>query len=132
VAPGAATRAAAALLARRPIRGNQHAQARNTAWGAGDVFTAWRENRILERFFAPVLDTPSYVAPAGHRWPAAQRADAERRVAGRDAEGFASRAFPYPIYTWPPWALWLPALALAALLWLTGTRAAARDRLGDD
>jgi VanZ family protein len=112
--------------------GDQHAQARNTAWHDGDAFTAWRENRILERFFAPLLDTPAYNAPTGHRWPAAQRADAERRVAGRAADAFASRAFPYPIYAWSPWTVWLPAVGLAALLWLAGTRAAARDRVAGD
>ena len=109
-----------------------HVQARNDAWERGDALTAWRENRILERLFGSVLDTPSYVSRTGHRWSAAQRADAERRVAGRDAEAFTSRAFPYPIYQWPPWALWLPTLGVAALLWLAGTLAAARDRLAAD
>jgi hypothetical protein len=112
--------------------GLQHVQARNEAWARGDTLTAWRENAILERLFGSVLDTPSYVSRTGHRWSAAQRADAERRVAGRDAEAFTSRAFPYPIYQWPPWALWLPTLGVAALLWLAGTLAAARDRLGAD
>jgi VanZ family protein len=112
--------------------GLQHVQTRNTAWERGDAFTAWRENRILERFFPAVLDTPSYVARAGHRWSAAHRADAERRVAGRAADAFESAAFPYPIYTWPPWALWLPALGVAVVLWVAGNRAAARDRRGAD
>jgi VanZ family protein len=112
--------------------GLQHVQARNTAWDRGDALAAWRENLILERFFGSVLDTPSYVSRTGHRWSAAQRADADRRVAGRGADPFVSAAFPYPIYTWPPWALWLPALGVAALLWLAGNRAAARDRLGAD
>ena len=93
--------------------GLQHVQARNTAWDRGDAFTAWRENRILERFFAAVLDTPSYVAREGHRWSAAQRADAAQRTAGSEARGFASRAFPYPIVAWPPSVLWLVALGAA-------------------
>ena len=112
--------------------GLQHMQARNDAWARGDAFTAWRENLILERLFGSVLDTPSYVSRTGHRWSPAQRADAERRVAGRDHEAFMSRAFPYPIYAWSPWALWLPALGLAAVLWLAGNRAALRDPLGAD
>src|SRR5205814_1105995 len=49
-----------------------HIQSRNEAWARGDVRTAWRENLILERYFAPVLDL-------GHRWAGAQRADAETR-----------------------------------------------------
>ncbi len=112
--------------------GLQHVQARNEAWARGDVETAWRENAILEHFFGAVLDVPSYVSRTGHRWSPAQHADAERRVAGRGAEAFTSRAFPYPIYPWSPWALWPPALAIAALLWLAGRRAAARHRLAAD
>ena len=106
--------------------GLQHVQARNVAWDRGDALTAWRENAILERLFGSVLDVPSYVSKTGHRWSPAQRADAEQRVAGHIAGPWVSAAFPYPIYLWPPWTLWLPALALAALLWFAGDRAAAR------
>jgi hypothetical protein len=58
-----------------------HIRRRNDAWTAGVFFIARRENRILEEFFAPVLDAPSYVSKSGHRWPPEQRADAERRAA---------------------------------------------------
>ncbi|MFI5078540.1 MAG: VanZ family protein, partial [Vicinamibacteria bacterium] len=112
--------------------GLQHVQARNEAWARGDALTAWRENSILERLFGAVLDAPSYVARTGHRWSAAQRADAARRVAGSHTDAFVSAAFPYPIYLWPPWTLWLPALGVAVLLWIAGDRAAARDRLAAD
>lgn len=108
--------------------GLQHVQARNEAWARGDALTAWRENAILERLFGSVLDVPSYVSRTGHRWSPAQRADAERRVGGGASEAFVSTAFPYPIYRWSPWALWLPVLAAAALCWVAGQRAAARDR----
>jgi VanZ family protein len=60
--------------------GEAHVRARNAAWDAGDVRTAWFENRILEEFYAPVLDTPSHISPTGHRWDAAHRADAARRL----------------------------------------------------
>jgi hypothetical protein len=106
--------------------GLQHVQARNTAWQEGDAVTAWRENAILERFFRSVLDTPSYVSRAGHRWPAAQRVDAERRAAPHAAEAFVSTAFPYPIYRWSPVTVWLVALALAGAAWIGGRRAASR------
>ena len=111
--------------------GLQHVQARNDAWARGDALTAWRENAILERLFGAVLDAPSYVARAGHRWSAAQRADAARRVAGRDADAFVSAAFPYPIYLWSPWTLWLPALGVAAASDRRRPRRA-RDRLAAD
>jgi hypothetical protein len=106
--------------------GLQHVQARNVAWDAGDALTAWRENLILERFFAPVLDTPSYVARTGHRWPAEQRADARRRAQGTETRPFVSRAYPYRLLLWPPAGLWAAALALAGLAWATGERAARR------
>ncbi len=57
-----------------------HVQERNRLWSAGDAAGAWHENLILERFYAPVLDTPSYVSRTGHRWPPEQRADAEARA----------------------------------------------------
>lgn len=60
--------------------GEAHVRARNAAWDAGDIHTAWRENLILERYYAPVLDTPSHISPAGHRWAPSHRRDAEERV----------------------------------------------------
>jgi hypothetical protein len=81
-----------------------HVQARNQAWAAGEFTTAWHENLILERYFAPVLDASSYVSRTGHRWPPVQRADAERRSrAGSEAAAstFVSRAQgEFPIFTW--------------------------------
>jgi glycerophosphoryl diester phosphodiesterase len=99
--------------------GLQHVKARNDAWAAGQAFTAWRENLILERYFPSVLDTPSYVAKAGHRWDSAHRADADARVAGTASKPFESAAYPYPIYLWSPVWLWLVASAVAIALWLT-------------
>jgi VanZ family protein len=60
--------------------GEAHVRARNTAWEQGDVRTAWGENLILERYYAPVLDTPSHISKTGHRWHPDHRADAERRL----------------------------------------------------
>ena len=94
-----------------------HAQRRNVAWAEGDVITAWRENQILERHFAPVLDTPSYVSKTGHRWSADHRADAERRFneSGGGA-GFQSAAHPSNIFLWPRSAYWASVAIVAALL----------------
>jgi VanZ family protein len=108
--------------------GLQHVQARNTAWDGGAAFTAWRENLILERYFAPVLDTPSYVAAAGHRWSEAHRADAAQRARGTEARPFESRAYPYPLLLWSPFWLWLGAGLFATVLW-AGGEAAARARV---
>lgn len=75
-----------------------HVQRRNEAWSAGDVATAWRENRILEKFYAPVLDTPTYAGRAGHRWPASQRSEAAARGTSAPHD---SAAYPYPLFAWP-------------------------------
>ena len=48
-----------------------------------EVAEAWRENLILERYFAPVLDTPTYASPHGNRWPPEQRADLANRARRR-------------------------------------------------
>jgi len=100
--------------------GLQHVQARNAAWEAGDAFTAWRENLILEKWFAPVLDAPSYVSRTGHRWSPEHRADAGQRVKGTEGRDFVSRAYPYPLYYWPGFRLWMGAIALAGLLVIAG------------
>lgn len=77
-----------------------HVRRRNEAWEAGDAAAAWRENRILEKFYAPVLDTPTYAGAGGHRWPAVQRDEAGRR-GGAHAVPFASDEFAYPLYVLP-------------------------------
>ena len=60
-----------------------HVQERNRRWEAGDMSAAWSENFILEKYYAPVLDTPLYISRTGHRWPADQRAHAESAAAPR-------------------------------------------------
>jgi VanZ family protein len=89
-----------------------HVQARNDAWARDDLFTAWRENLILERDFAPLLDL-------GHRWPATQRADARTRTAGLAGQAFVSRAAKVPLYVWPKPLFWsgLGVLVAALLGW---------------
>ena len=85
-----------------------HVQRRNRAWSAGDAVTAIEENMILERFFAPVLDAPSYVSRAGHRWSPEHRADADARArqASPGGRAYESDAHAYPIFTWRPAIVW--------------------------
>ena len=92
-----------------------HVQERNRAWDDGDAFAAWHENRILEKFFTPVLDTPLYASASGHRWPAEQRADAEVRTAG-DSRAYVSDAQPSPVYVWPKPLFWAAHLFLLAMI----------------
>ena len=86
-----------------------HVRRRN---GADNVTEAWRENLILERFFVPILDMPTYAAANGHRWPPEQRADFGARAAA--AASFISTAEPYPIVTWPA-AIYWPVVGLMAI-----------------
>jgi hypothetical protein len=72
---------------------------RNLAWEDGDVSTAWRENLILETYYAPILDTPTFASEKGHRWPADQRADAYERP-GVDYRPRASDEYRYPLFVW--------------------------------
>jgi VanZ family protein len=100
--------------------GVSHVRRRNEAWAAGSVFAAAHENLILERYYAPVLDTPSYVAPQGLRWPASQRADAEARM-GPGLMLYVSDGLDSPIWLWPPWTLWAVTAVVVALV-LRGLR----------
>ena len=101
-----------------------HVQERNEAWAAGDALTAWRENQILETYYQPVLDTPSYVSKTGHRWPPEQRSDAQAKAASvTESAPFVSRAYPYPIFTWPATLFWgVVGMTIGALLALPSGR----------
>lgn len=99
-----------------------HVQRRNEAWEEGNFAAAWAENAILETYFAPVLDTPSFVAASGHRWPDAQRADAQSRVAALTPQPYVSDAYPYRLYVWPRPVFWTIVLLLAALVALPAIR----------
>ena len=93
-----------------------HVQRRNRAWSGGDAATAVQENMILERFFAPVLDAPSYVSRTGHRWSPEHRADAEARARQTSKHGlpYESDAHTYPILTWSPATVWGVTVFLVA------------------
>jgi VanZ family protein len=92
-----------------------HVRRRNEAWASSDYVTAWRENRILEEYFAPVLDTPSYVSVTGHRWHPDQRAAAERATTNVSTS-YISGAEPLPIVTWPKAMFWSVVATLVAAL----------------
>ena len=90
-----------------------HVRRRNTA----EVDEAWHENLILERFFVPVLDLPTYASPNGNRWPQEQRDNLAKQVVN-DAS-FISTAESYPIVVWPRPAFW-SVVALMACVFAIG------------
>lgn len=108
--------------------GVTHVQKRNEELAAGNPKGAWMENLILEKYFEPVLDTPSYISRTGHRWSPEQRADVEARAAGAD-HAYISQANPYPIYDWNRLVFWIVSSGCAAAAWLAG--AMADRRVGD-
>jgi hypothetical protein len=90
-----------------------HVRRRNTA----EADEAWHENLILERFFVPVLDLPTYASPNGNRWSSEQRDNTARQVVQGSA--FISAAESYPIVVWPRPAFW-SIVALVALVCAIG------------
>jgi len=101
-----------------------HVERRNDAYADGDLATAWGENRILETYYAPVLETPPGVPGPGHRWPAAQRKTVA--VQPGDPAVFVSDAHPYPIYTWPRERFWAIIASICLLTLLMSLIAARR------
>ena len=102
-----------------------HVRERNLKWDEGDITAAWRENLILERFFEPVLDRPTYLSLNGNRWPAEHRADAEARADHARAD-FVSVAEPYPILDWNKTVYWVVVLIAAAVVAAAGVIASRR------
>ena len=101
----------------------RHVQARNAAFAREDWESAWRENRILERYYAPFLEIRSFASGEIHAWPPEQRRMVEERwaegAAARPAEptSWRSRALAGRIVTSPSsWGLWTGAGLLAGLL----------------
>jgi hypothetical protein len=73
-----------------------HVTERNDAAGIGDMFTAWRENRILEKFYTPLLEIPALSKT--YCWPAEQRALMADAVASVLDKTYVSHAHPLPIF----------------------------------
>jgi VanZ like protein len=97
--------------------GVTHVQRRNELLAANDVKGAWMENLMLEKYYAPVLDTPSYISRTGHRWSAEQRASISSRAAGTDPS-YVSTANPYAIVAWSRGLFWFASIATAAAVWV--------------
>jgi hypothetical protein len=98
--------------------GIAHVRRRNQRWDEGNLPAAWQEHRILEKYFAPVLKTPSYLSAAAPEWSETQRAKAAAS-AGGETVGYQSDALPYTVFTWPRWAFWTAVCAVVVVL-LTG------------
>jgi hypothetical protein len=89
-----------------------HVQWRNEASSRGEVWPAWKENLILEIFYAPVLELVG-----GVRWAPEQR-ESMSALAAAETRPYVSGAYPFPMYAWNRWLFWGGVLALIALIWL--------------
>lgn len=107
-----------------------HVQARNTAWEAGDLAGAWRENLILERWYTPFLDLSSFATGQPHRWPPVQRRHAADAAAAAGAPAppgtVGSRVFEDRIVTPSRPLYWSAVGLLAGVLALASHRSARR------
>jgi hypothetical protein len=69
-----------------------HVQHRNVSLERGDAFHAWKENRILEIYYDPFLDTPPPGRDGAFRLSSEARADLDRRRPRRDPVPYESPA----------------------------------------
>ena len=102
-----------------------HAGARNDAWEAGDLAAAWRENLILERWYTPFLDLPSFATGEVHRWPPEQRRHAAEAAGARGGlvppGRIGSPVYEDRIVTPPRTLFWgLVVLVSGGLAWASG------------
>jgi hypothetical protein len=81
-----------------------HVRRRNRAIEASDTVTAWREERILERYYAPILQVATAGRADGHALSPEQLAAIEPGRTG--AAAGASDASPIPIVTWSRGRFW--------------------------
>ena len=100
-----------------------HVRRRNEAMDDGDLVAAWRENRILEKYFAPVL---RIATPDGRGHALADVQVAALAPGRAAAAGGRSDANPITIYTWSRTGFWTAVLAAVAVLVFLTIRPAKR------
>jgi hypothetical protein len=101
-----------------------HIQERNRLYGSGDLRGAWKENRILERFYARVLEVG---APAS-KWPAEQRGNVAAALTGEERR-YVSDAYPLPVYTLSRFWFWSVVMATIVAIVGWSRRRAPRSQL---
>jgi hypothetical protein len=104
-----------------------HIQRRNE----GDDWTRWSENLILEKYFRPVLEFPTYSTPSGARGPPEQR-DAMAAKVSTGSHSYVSSANPYPIYLWSTATFWAGVAALIVMLAAASSLRSADNQRSDE
>jgi hypothetical protein len=108
-----------------------HVQRRNEAYTAHDFGAAWRENRILEKYYDPFLDLRSFASHERHRWAPEQRTEVEAGRHITTAVSYVSHADRGRIFVRPTAPeVWSGAVGLAGILffcaWPRGARSGSR------
>jgi hypothetical protein len=99
------------------VEAGARVQRRNEAYAAGAFADAWRENALLEAYYAPMLDLRSFGSGDPHRWPAAQRDEVEAKGAGLVSGVWVSPVYQDRVHVVPTRGqLWLGTGAIAVLL----------------
>jgi len=80
---------------------------------------AWRENQILDAYFASVMSAPPAPGTTGHRLAPEQLAAVDAARA-RGTAPFVSDAEAMPIYVWPPMVWWIGVASVAAAALVAG------------
>lgn len=100
-----------------------HANHRNERMRAGDATLALQANRILERYYDPFLDLPSFRGAGRHRLPPATVRELEAEALDVDPLGYTSPVLAGRIWTRPPKRPFLATLAVSALVLIAAGRA---------
>ena len=106
------------------VEAGWHVRASNEARRDDVPWVAWNEYRIVEKYYAPMLDLRREDGTLMHRIHARTKGRLRQQVEGRIGERFDSRADPDRIWAVPRWQLWGGASLLCLLIAL-----AARHRL---
>ena len=97
-----------------------HVSHRNASYGWNDHYLAWQANRILEKYYDPFLDIPSFRGSGIHRYPPGIRADLEKKARPdrHDPKAYLSPVLLERLFPWSK-PLFLTLLGAVVLgLWL--------------
>lgn len=96
--------------------GTSHVSQRNRALRRGDAREAWKEQRILERWYAPVLEISGLSSGRKLGLAPWKRRQLEAQAAEAPGGAYTSPVFRYRIHLRPaPWKLWAAGGVIAAI-----------------
>ena len=100
------------------VEGTSHVAHRNASLTAGDVATAWNEQRILERYYAPVLERRGLHSGEALDLEPEHREDLRRQAGRRGGRAYTSPVLADRIRAAPSKPAWWTGVAAAAAILL--------------